>query len=97
MGSIGTITVILETIMASIATLSIKTDPEAKATIQQAAENAGLSVNAFVLMAAKNAAESDEIVIRNSSHWERESIKEWEASDKRTVSSEELKKEFGLD
>ncbi|MDR1014279.1 MAG: DUF1778 domain-containing protein [Coriobacteriales bacterium] len=83
--------------MASTATLSIKTDPETKAIIQQAAENVGLSVNAFVLMVAKNAAESDEIVIRNSSRWERESIKEWEASDRRTVSSEEFKKEFGLD
>ncbi|MDR1184726.1 MAG: DUF1778 domain-containing protein [Coriobacteriales bacterium] len=97
MDSIKIIMAILEIIMANTATLSIKTDPETKAIIQRAAEEIGLSVNAFVLMVAKNAAESDEIVIHNSSRWERESIEEWEASGKQTISSEEFKKEFGLD
>lgn len=57
--------------MANTVTLSIKTDPETKALIQQAAERIGLSVNSFVLMVAKNAAESDEIVIKNPAATER--------------------------
>ena len=83
--------------MGNSATLSIKTDPETKALIQQAADNIGLSLNAFVLMVAKNAAESSEIVIKNSTRWEREAIAEWEASDKKTISSSEFKKEFDLE
>ena len=51
--------------MANTTTLSIKTDAETKALIQQAAERIGLSVNSFVIMVAKNAAEADEIIIRN--------------------------------
>jgi uncharacterized protein (DUF1778 family) len=54
-----------ETIMANTTTLSIKTDHETKETIRRAAERLGLSVNSFVLMVAKNAAEADEIVLRN--------------------------------
>ena len=82
--------------MANTTTLSIKTDPETKAIIQQAAERIGLSVNSFVLMVAKNAAEADEIVIQNLSKWERDTIAEWEKSDKKTISSEEFKKMFEL-
>jgi uncharacterized protein (DUF1778 family) len=52
--------------MANTTTLSIKTDPETKAIIQRAAERIGLSTNSFVLMVAKNAAEADEIVIKNT-------------------------------
>jgi uncharacterized protein (DUF1778 family) len=51
--------------MATTTTLSIKTDPETKEAIRRAADRIGLSVNSFVLMVAKNAAEADEIVIRN--------------------------------
>lgn len=83
--------------MGNSATLSIKTDAETKALIQQAADNIGLSLNAFVLMVAKNAAESSEIIIHNETRWERESIREWEASDKKTISSDEFKNEFDLD
>jgi len=84
--------------MGNTAALSIKTDPETKALIQQAAANIGLSVNAFALMVAKkNAAQPDEIVINNATPWEREAIAEWEKSDMKIVSSREFKKEFELD
>lgn len=82
--------------MSNTVTLNITTDLETKAKIQRAAESLGLSVDSFVLMVAKNAAESDEIIIRNHHIWERDAIAEWEASDKQTVSSEEFKREFGL-
>jgi antitoxin component of RelBE/YafQ-DinJ toxin-antitoxin module len=51
--------------MANTATLNIKTDPETKSLIQAAAKNIGLSVNAFILMVARSAAKSNEIVIDN--------------------------------
>ena len=46
------------------ATLSIKTTPAIKAQIRAAAERLGLSINSFVIMVAKNAANSDEIVLK---------------------------------
>jgi uncharacterized protein (DUF1778 family) len=55
-----------ENTMSNTTTLSIKTDPETKETIRRAAERLGLSVNSFVLMVSKNAAESDEIILKNS-------------------------------
>jgi antitoxin component of RelBE/YafQ-DinJ toxin-antitoxin module len=96
MVQIVTIMLAKEYIMADKVTLSIKTDPDTKALIQQAAANIGLSVNSFVLMVAKNAAESSEIVISNATPWEREEIAKWEASDQKSISSEEFDKMFGF-
>jgi uncharacterized protein (DUF1778 family) len=43
----------------------IKTTSDTKELIRQAANRLGLSINSFVIMVAKNAADSDEIIIRN--------------------------------
>jgi uncharacterized protein (DUF1778 family) len=51
--------------MANDATMVIKTTSATKALIKQAADRLGLSVNSFVIMVAKNAADSDEIVLKN--------------------------------
>jgi antitoxin component of RelBE/YafQ-DinJ toxin-antitoxin module len=85
--------------MANTVTLSIKTDPETKAVIQGAAESIGLSMNSFVLMVAKNAAESDEIIIRNSDAADRQSIGkaiEFNRAHRASTSWEDLKGEYGI-
>jgi uncharacterized protein (DUF1778 family) len=51
--------------MANDATMVIKTTTDTKELIKQTANRLGLSINSFVIMVAKNAAESDEIVIKN--------------------------------
>jgi uncharacterized protein (DUF1778 family) len=52
--------------MANDATMVIKTTSSTKELIKQAANRLGLSINSFVIMVAKNAADSDEIVIKNT-------------------------------
>ncbi|MCL2483007.1 MAG: DUF1778 domain-containing protein [Propionibacteriaceae bacterium] len=84
------------------ATLSIKTDPATKALIKRAADNVGLSLNAFVLMTAKNAAKSAQIVIDNDMEDDEhylQLIEEAEANNTKhpaTQSWEELKTDYGL-
>jgi len=86
--------------MANDATMVIKTTSATKALIKQAADRLGLSVNAFVVMTAKDAAGSDEITLRPKKSpeniWAEKAIKEWENSDKKTISREEFDKEFGF-
>ncbi|MDR1421860.1 MAG: DUF1778 domain-containing protein [Coriobacteriales bacterium] len=88
--------------MANSITLSIKTDPETKAIIQRAAERIGLSTNSFVLMVAKNAAESDEIVIRNTAVEDLEDQKaleralDYNREHQATMGWEEMKAHYGI-
>jgi uncharacterized protein (DUF1778 family) len=85
--------------MANTATLSIKTDPETKAIIQQAADRIGLSVNSFMLMVAKNAAEADEIVIKNTDSGALRSLKralEYNAEHEPSMDWKELKAHYGV-
>ncbi|MCL2174007.1 DUF1778 domain-containing protein [Candidatus Saccharibacteria bacterium] len=52
--------------MANDATMVIKTTSDTKALIKRAADKLGLSISSFVVMVAKNAASSNEIVIKNN-------------------------------
>ncbi|MBF2053320.1 MAG: DUF1778 domain-containing protein [Candidatus Sericytochromatia bacterium] len=85
--------------MANATTLSIKTDPETKALMQQATERIGLSVNAFVIMVAKNAAESDEIIIKNPAAAERAALAQalqYNTSHDAEMDWETLKAHYGV-
>ncbi|MDR2197158.1 MAG: DUF1778 domain-containing protein [Coriobacteriales bacterium] len=85
--------------MPDTTTLSIKTDRETKAIIQRAAKHMGLSVNSFVLMVAKNAALSDEIVIRNPDADELrliESAREFNATHQASSDWNGLKEQYGV-
>jgi len=84
------------------ATLSIKTDTETKALIKRAADNVGLSLNAFMLMTAKSAAKSGQIIIDNDmedDEYYLELLRAAEADNANhpnTQTWEELKAEYGL-
>ena len=84
------------------ATLSIKTDTETKALIKRAADNVGLSLNAFMLMTAKSAAKSGQIIIDNDmedDEYYLELLGAAEADNANhpnTQTWEELKAEYGL-
>ncbi|MDR1767105.1 MAG: DUF1778 domain-containing protein [Propionibacteriaceae bacterium] len=85
--------------MANTVTLSIKTTPAIKASIQAAAERVGLSVNSFVVMVAQNAANSEEIVIRNFDAREAALLAEAESFNSTHAASTDwdgLKAEYGL-
>jgi antitoxin component of RelBE/YafQ-DinJ toxin-antitoxin module len=88
--------------MANTATLSIKTDLKTKSLIQAAADNIGLSVNAFILMVARNAAKSDKIVIDNDLEDEAlydaeiAEAEKYNARHKSRKTWEELKQEYGV-
>ena len=86
--------------MANTVTLSIKTTPAIKAQIQEAAEQLGLSINSFVIMVAKNAVDSDEIVIKRRSTTDEAALidraNDYNADHEATASWSELKTQYGL-
>ncbi|MDR2063700.1 MAG: DUF1778 domain-containing protein [Candidatus Nomurabacteria bacterium] len=86
--------------MAKDAMMVIKTTSETKELIKCAAERLGLSVNSFVIMVAKNAAGSDEIVLKNDSDEADLSVisraEEYNANHKASATWDELKAQYGV-